>query len=308
MGVSFFFILSGFILAYSYLGQLRLGREKRRFWEARFSRIYPVYLLSLLIDWPFRGQMTVGSSLAVLTATQTWNPAKVFWAQAWNFPAWTLSVEAVFYLSFPLLLPICARLRRPSQIVCIGLLCSVVALLHFSIPIERLDPAEAAILYWVPMPLVRLPEFVLGILVALRLIDTPQKRNSLRIGFYLLASLVILSIFDGPWLSLVTLSYLGFIYELGSDNGWLTKVLSWQPLVFLGGASYSIYLLQYPIRNWVRLLCEKVMHAPYLVGSLLSPPLLIFISCLVFQYYEEPARRKLKRFFAAMESRRQALR
>jgi peptidoglycan/LPS O-acetylase OafA/YrhL len=111
----------------------------------------------------------------------------------------------------------------------------VVALLHFSVPVERLDPAEAAILYWVPMPLVRLPEFVLGILVALRLIDTPQKRNSLRIGFYLLASLVILSIFDGPWLSLVTLSYLGFIYELGSDNGWLTKVLSWQPPVFLGG-------------------------------------------------------------------------
>jgi hypothetical protein len=65
MGVSFFFVLSGFILAYSYLGQLRLGGEKRRFWEARFSRIYPVYLLSLLIDWPFRGQMTVGSSLAV---------------------------------------------------------------------------------------------------------------------------------------------------------------------------------------------------------------------------------------------------
>jgi len=308
MGVSFFFILSGFILSYSYLGQLRLGGEKRRFWEARFSRVYPVYLLSLLIDWPFRGQMTVYASLAVLTGTQTWNPTKVYLAQAWNFPAWTLSVEALFYLSFPLLLPVCARLRRRSQIVCIGILCFAVALLHSSIPIERLDPAEAAILYRIPLPLLRLPEFVLGILIALRLIDTPQKSNSLRIGFYLLACLVILFIFDGPWLSLVTLSYLGLIYELGIDNGWFAKVLSWRPLIFLGGASYSIYLLQYPIRNWVRLLCEKVLHAPYIVGSLLSPPLLIFISCLVFQFYEEPGRRTLKRLFAAMEFRRQALR
>jgi len=54
------------------------------------------------------------------------------------------------------------------------------------------------------------------------------------------------------------------------------------PLVFLSGASYSIYLLQYPIRNWVRLLCEKVLHVPYVVGSLSSPALLIVISCLVF--------------------------
>jgi len=63
MGVPFFLILSGFILSYSYLGQLRFGGERRRFWEARFCRVYPVYLLSLLIDWPFRGQMTAVSLL-----------------------------------------------------------------------------------------------------------------------------------------------------------------------------------------------------------------------------------------------------
>jgi peptidoglycan/LPS O-acetylase OafA/YrhL len=83
--------------------------------------------------------------------------------------------------------------------------------------------------------------------------------------------------------------------------------LSWRPLVFLGGASYSIYLLQYPIRNWVRLLCEKVLHVPYVVGSLSSPALLIVISCLVFHYYEEAMRRALKRLFASLEFHRQAL-
>jgi peptidoglycan/LPS O-acetylase OafA/YrhL len=308
MGVPFFFILSGFILSYSYLGQLRFGKERRRFWEARFSRVYPVYLLSLLIDWPFRGQITVGAQLAILTATQTWNPAKGYLAQAWNFPAWTLSVEAFFYLSFPLLLPICAKLRRRSQIACIGLLCAVVVLLHTSIPLDRLGPIDASILHWIPLPIVRLPEFVLGIFVALRLIDSPKKGNPLRIALYLLVALVMLSVLDSPWLSLITLPYLGLIYELGADKSWFTKALSWRPLVFLGGASYSIYLLQYPIRNWVRFLCEKSLRAPYIVGSLLSPPLLICVACLVFHLYEEPMRRILKRVFSALEFHRQTLR
>jgi peptidoglycan/LPS O-acetylase OafA/YrhL len=307
MGVPFFFVLSGFILSYAYLGQIRSGTKKRRFWEARFSRIYPVYLLSLLINLPFREHMTAGATLAVLSATQAWNPAAGL-AQAWNFPAWTLSVEAFFYLSFPLLLPACAKLQRRGQLACIGLLCLVVALLHTSIPIDQLHSADTTILRWIPMPLVRLPEFLLGILVALRLIDSPRKGNSLRFGFYLLATLVMLTLLDAPWLSIVTIPYLGLIHELGANEGWLTKILSWRPLVFLGGASYSIYLLQYPIRNWVRLLCHSFLHVPYIVGSLVSPPLLIFISCLVFRYYEEPMRRTLKRAFAALEFRRQALR
>jgi peptidoglycan/LPS O-acetylase OafA/YrhL len=146
MGVPFFLILSGFILSYSYLGQLRFGGERRRFWEARFCRVYPVYLLSLLIDWPFRGQMTASATIAVLTATQAWNPANGL-AQMWNFPAWTLSVEAFFYLCFPLLLPACAKLQRRIQIACIALLCLVIALLHTSIPANQIDPADAATLH-----------------------------------------------------------------------------------------------------------------------------------------------------------------
>lgn len=64
----------------------------------------------------------------------------------------------------------------------------------------------------------RLPEFLLGILIALRLIDSPHKGNSLRIGLYLLAALVMLSVLDARWLSLVTLPYVGLIYELGAEG------------------------------------------------------------------------------------------
>ena len=50
VGVSFFFVLSGFILVYTYAGrEIRL----HDFWQARFARIYPAYLFSLLISFPF---------------------------------------------------------------------------------------------------------------------------------------------------------------------------------------------------------------------------------------------------------------
>src|SRR5271154_3420401 len=50
--VSFFFILSGFILVYNY-GDGRRPLDAGRFWVARFARIYPVYLIGFLLAMPF---------------------------------------------------------------------------------------------------------------------------------------------------------------------------------------------------------------------------------------------------------------
>ena len=50
--VSFFILLSGFVLAYNYADKARAGElDKVRFWEARFTRLYPIYFLSLLLSW-----------------------------------------------------------------------------------------------------------------------------------------------------------------------------------------------------------------------------------------------------------------
>jgi hypothetical protein len=52
VSVSFFFLLSGYILAMVYL---RSGRpiDKRNFSSARFARVYPLFLVTLLADTPF---------------------------------------------------------------------------------------------------------------------------------------------------------------------------------------------------------------------------------------------------------------
>ncbi len=112
--VTLFFILSGFILSYTYSGQIAGRGGKLRFWEARFARIYPVYLLALLLSWPFRGDPGLGLSMAVLTMVQAWNPFHVNYGGAWNSPAWTLSTEAFFYLLFPFFFR-CSRSARSGH-------------------------------------------------------------------------------------------------------------------------------------------------------------------------------------------------
>ena len=48
--VSFFILLSGFVLTYNYAGRARERKlDHVRFWEARFTRLYPIYFLSLLM-------------------------------------------------------------------------------------------------------------------------------------------------------------------------------------------------------------------------------------------------------------------
>src|SRR5580704_11495728 len=113
IGVNLFFVLSGFILVYTYANTTV---SPRRFWQARFARIYPAYALSLLLSAPFfffavryldipflawSKQHLVAACVLTLTLLQSWFPEA---ALTWNAVCWSLSVEAFFYLAFPLLL------------------------------------------------------------------------------------------------------------------------------------------------------------------------------------------------------------
>jgi len=113
--VSFFFLISGYIMAYNYLdrpGKMRLSD----FWVARLSRLYPVYVFALIIFWEMlRLEHQVRSATdfwqgTVLTPLlmQGWFPNL---ATFWNTVAWTLSCEITLYAIFPLLL----KVRWPDK-------------------------------------------------------------------------------------------------------------------------------------------------------------------------------------------------
>ena len=136
-GVTFFFVLSGFILTWRYHGWFADGVDDGRYWRfqrLRLARIYPIYIVGLLLDTPWHlveragqmgddGQTYWASWLFNLIGLQAWVPAMPF-AMFWNTPAWSVSAELFFYAAFPFA---CAWLtRRARSTARLGVLLAVV--------------------------------------------------------------------------------------------------------------------------------------------------------------------------------------
>jgi peptidoglycan/LPS O-acetylase OafA/YrhL len=108
LAVTTFFVLSGFVMAHSYRTTVWNRRNLRKYAAARVARVYPVYLLSLLIVSRFivaantapqsKGWLVVMH----LTLMQGWFVGH--YTVGWNVAAWALSCEMFYYLIFPALI------------------------------------------------------------------------------------------------------------------------------------------------------------------------------------------------------------
>jgi peptidoglycan/LPS O-acetylase OafA/YrhL len=209
LAVCLFFLLSGFILSYTYSGLVPGVRNYAKFWEARFARIYPVYFFSLLLALPFQfSTLTLKSALAVLLMVQAWNPLHPELSGAWNYPAWSLSVEAFFYLCFPFIQTRIGSMSRGVLQLSGAVALLVCILVHT--PIQGLgtwNPAAVAPIP-IPLPIVRFPEFLLGMMMGSYFVrfGSIAKRPYLAL-LAILASLLSLSVTVGPWVSIAVLPF-----------------------------------------------------------------------------------------------------
>ena len=112
VGVSFFFVLSGFIIAYNYQEKLlEKTATKRTFWVARLARIYPLHLLTLLIAVCIGGYVQYSGTAdwikhfaASTFLLQPFFPSADYFF-SFNSPSWSLGCEQLFYFCFPLIVP-----------------------------------------------------------------------------------------------------------------------------------------------------------------------------------------------------------
>jgi len=309
-GVTIFFVLSGFILAYSYSrGPGSIRGDLRAFWVARFARLYPVYLLGIMLFLPVVLNVTSeslwkrGTTLLLsLTALQSWfHPLGLSWGM-WNPPGWSLSAEAFFYLVFPVA---CLRLSKLSirQLLTFALACWICSLLGV---FNRFDIGLIEGDLWEFMPLARLPEFLLGITAGLMWKNrTSSSFDHLAPYVAIGAALLILVLMNLPldpkWFLSGALAPLAtlLICALACGRGMLAALLAWRPVVVLGGASYSLYILHWPV--WLigqsffgdsRFAIEHPY--PYFFAYFLAT---VAASWICFRYFEEPMNRRLRRKF-----------
>lgn len=167
-GVTFFFVLSGFVLTWSLTSRV----SKSTFYWRRFARIYPLHLVALLLAIPVFYNLGLGNDapwtrdpdLGVLSLSlvllQGWflAPAVLF---SGNPAAWTLSCEAFFYALHPYV----SRVLSPRAIRGSLLIAGGVIAVMFVVRVLAVALPESVFAV-IPLPLLRLPEFVLGMAIA----------------------------------------------------------------------------------------------------------------------------------------------
>jgi peptidoglycan/LPS O-acetylase OafA/YrhL len=316
VSVSFFILLSGFVLAYNYAWRARAGKLDRvRFWKARFTRLYPIYLLSLLLSWRMvpaeyaahtHGMFWTGMALTPLLL-QGWVPSL---ATFLNTPAWTMSAESFYYVLFPWL----ARVKRPAQVwhylvqlTVVWALGMVPGALYIAFNPDGIahpdrwswGPWLQALKY---TPLPHLASFVFGILLA-GLDELVPRPGRLRLNLGLagfVGAFGILSL--GPLVpyaivhdGLLMPTFGCIVLGLAGDNP-MAALLGMRPLVFVGEASYCLYLLHFNFWNLIH--DTHVLNWAGLsrLDPWISYVILIGLALVALHVVEKPAQRRLRRW------------
>lgn len=295
LGVALFFILSGFILFYSYKDNLQTGRDIYKFFVARFARLYPVYLLALMLGLFLDMRLPQGYEFLAIPMMQSWFPAASNNGYAIVAQAWTLSVEAFFYCCFPLLL---LFFRRDWSTRTLWVLAAAVFALNVGLQVplfhSGMNPPNWLARH-ILLPILCLPEFVLGMVLGALFLHKQKLKPTSSSNDWVTAAgilpcflIIAFTPTAGYRIALAGVFCFGWaIYRLADGRGWLSALLSSKPMMLLGGASFSIYLLQAPNRIISRRLFGSLHPG---LDAAFAPLILISASCLIFLFYEEPLR------------------
>lgn len=274
-GVSFFFVLSGFVLAYNY-PQLKDAAAVKTFYVARFARIWPAHIASALLLILLIGNISYFSlptgtrgliTLAYVTLTHAWVPISNF-ITAYNTVSWSISTEFFFYLVFPLLVANWRNTWHLKLLCTFALACGMWVLASMFATASGIEDMRGNLAYI--NPLARLFEFTLGIGVChlyrayrLQFLNAMSWRTAtvVEVGTLLVVLLslwvsheiavnatVAVSLSKTASLIFATsgpgtffFAWLIFVFAIGA--GALSRALKTRPMVFLGEISFGLYLV-----------------------------------------------------------------
>ncbi|MCG3863212.1 MULTISPECIES: acyltransferase [unclassified Photobacterium] len=242
VGMSFFFILSGFVMAYNYNSD-----NLKNYYIKRFLRIYPAYFFMGVLTLPFlfimgyENKTILTSLLIFIVPIQSW-----FYQSfgIWNFGgSWSISTELFFYILFPTIL----TMIKDKNLIVVLILSYILSSLIIPLSKELSVNINSVFSVYYATPIYRLPEFVIGVslgklyLSGMRVgkglflfslfifIYTMTKNNDFYMGSnYILIPSII-----------VVILYLAHV-DIGF--GFFSKVV-----IFLGKISFSFYLMQLPL-------------------------------------------------------------
>ncbi|MEZ3498989.1 acyltransferase family protein [Pantoea sp. KPR_PJ] len=279
-GVSFFFTLSGFILAYNYKS-LPDFQSAKRFLVNRFARIWPLHFVTMLI-W-----------IALITPSMTHEFANtndgihklilnLFLIQSWSFTApnvlsfngvaWSISTEAFFYVTLCFIL-MNKKVNMPFAIIIFSFVAYSFIFISTKAGISNDDGGPGITMFGAlyANPLVRIIEFLFGVL-CFSIYQSLSKRldqipSIIWFAIEILMFALIIRLLQevaaptkiynswGPGAAYyvykegIWLFWGALIIIFSKSTGLISKLLSFRPIVFLGEASFALYLCHAIIIN-----------------------------------------------------------
>jgi peptidoglycan/LPS O-acetylase OafA/YrhL len=321
LGVDLFFLLSGFVMTVSYLHRLGPRWDRRAsvaFVWARLTRIWPLWALLTTIYFVFmlitgwdgggveaaRRDVSVTSYLQQLGLVQMWHREQLL-GSSFVVPGWSLSVEFLAYLVFPLVVLVLFRLRRLPAVVLAGLALGAV------LPMAYLAYQDGLADGSLPWPLRISGAFLSGALTCM-FVDRVKASAAVRkaapgmtvfalVQIVLIAHWAFLRQLNGEPnpLGVAVLFFPVLVGALAlSDRGPAT-FLSRDTMVLGGRISFALYLVHTVLLDFLH--AAQPHFAVLAVGSPLWTIIqvqLVFVSVglayLLYRFVEEPSRLYLR--------------
>lgn len=324
-GVTFFFVLSGFILTYAHPNLSGFSSSMKFIW-ARIARVWPAHAATMLVFYILWAHVLENNYSP--TPEQTY--LNLFLLQSWsqlpytffgfNGVAWSLSTEMFFYAMFPILL-INIDKTWPHLLIISASLAGFSMLMahHYNLTSftgANIPNTASWVYIWPPS---RLLEFVLGMVAGKAFLNYGDKFGRMdrqtaigAAGIFVMlfgavavpaAGRLITTItsFDLALVSWLLVSgaapfFAAGLFLIASTNGKISDALSWRPLILLGEISFSIYLVHQII---IRALIEHpswLASWPAIVKMLAYWALTLTLSYLLWRFIEKPCQRALMSF------------
>ena len=227
---------------------------------------------------------------------QAWNPE---FALSFNYPGWSLSVECFFYIAFPFLFNHIYKKKPFNWVLVFSLILwgATQLFIHAFIELGYYQPSPDLSHYFLYFfPGLHVNEFIIGNVAGLFYLNFLTKKQ-LNIDWLVLVLMCVLC------LALVWPSQLMFhnglyavifgplILAISVNKGFITKVFEQKGLVLLGEISFGIYILQYPVFDFVTQYLLSVGVEDKMLIFYITLIVLVMVSTLSFFFIESPLRK-----------------
>ncbi len=326
-GVSFFFVLSGFILTYVYR-ELPSKAKVKEFYVHRIARIWPVHMAATLLlfvlipgsVWALFSSEGVVKGLLYVTMMHAWIPLWKFFLGL-NGVSWTISVEMFFYLVFPLFLASWGKYEKLKLMVAAAPAIAVIAFSNF-IDAPNADWAPGltrhGLIYIFPPS--RLFEFVCGVFAAKAWLSRREGRPMGAASSFLLEAAAIMAVYvailycrhpavsaffkgiggdaGAHWINVngFTPVFVFLIYIFASSTGPAARIVGSRPVVLLGEISFSLYMVHTTVLG----LFERF---PNTIESMTTVPMVAYwvasvaTAYCMWYFVETPFRRAIVKWY-----------